>query len=135
MGILRDIFEEKVKIWEGSDEEVYESYCQQLKSTGMKIQAFTVNQRTPKCSGNCATCMAIQNEQEDEELGYKKLGRGCSDDLLNAKQDYEIYTIFVKKSEEQKALDLLGLEPFEGEAWPKTPSSCSTRNALKTQLK
>ena len=119
MGILRDIFEEKVKIWEGSDLALYESYCKDLKKAGMKIQAFTVNQRTPKCSGNCATCMAVQNEKEDEELGYKKLGRGCSYDLLNAKEDYDIYNIFVKKSEEKKALDLLGIPPFEGETWPK----------------
>lgn len=125
MGILRDIFEEKVKIWEGVDEEVYEAYCSELRDAGMKIQAFTVNQRTPKCNGNCATCMAVQNEKEDEELGYKKLGRGCSDDLLNSKKDYDIFTIFVKKSEEQKALDLLGLEPYEGEAWPDRSSKPS----------
>ena len=123
MGILRDIFEEKVKIWEGTDQEAYESYCKELRAAGMKIQAFTVNQRTPKCNGKCATCMAVQNEKEDEELGYKKLGRGCSDDLLNAKKDYDIYTIFVKKSEEQKALDLLGLPPFEGETWPNAAAA------------
>jgi len=118
MGILRDIFEEKVKLWEGTDEDLYKSYCEQLRGIGMKIQAFTVNQRTPKCNGNCATCMAVQNEREDEELGYKKLGRGCSDDILNPTKPYDIYNIFVKKSEEQKALDLLGLEPYEGEKWP-----------------
>lgn len=114
MGILRDIFEEKIKIWEGPDEELYESYCKQLRAAKMKIQAFTVNQNTLKCSGNCANCAAL-NEKEDEELGYKKLGRGCSDDLLNPKKDYDIYAIFVKKSEVQKAMNLLGLEELPPE--------------------
>ena len=52
MGILRDIFEEKHRIFEGPDEEAYKEYCTTLKKAGIRIQAFEVNQRTLFCSGN-----------------------------------------------------------------------------------
>ena len=110
MGILRDIFEEKIRIWEGIDEEAFESYKEKLKKAGIKASAFKVNQRTLKCTGNCGSCPAMTSALEDEELGYKKLGRGCSDNLLKEPGEHEIFTIFVKKSEEFKALELLGLE-------------------------
>lgn len=110
MGILRDIFEEKVRIWEGIDEDAFEAFKEQLKAAGIKASAFKVNQRTLKCTGNCGSCPAMTSALEDEELGYKKLGRGCSDNLLKEPGEFDIYTIFVKKSEEFKALDLLGLE-------------------------
>lgn len=121
MGILRDIFEEKHRIFEGPDEEAYKEYCATLKKAGIRIQAFEVNQRTLKCTGNCGSCPAIKSaamsaEEEDAELGYRKLGRGCSDNLLNEPGEERLFTIFVKKSEEKKALDLLGLEPLPQEA-------------------
>ena len=114
MGLLRDIFEEKVKIWEGPDEEVYDRYCKELRSAGIKIQAFIVNQKRPKCTGNCASCMEHLETYKTAEGEKIKLGAGCSDDLLTAGKPYDLYTIFVKKSEEQKCLDMLGLPP-----WPK----------------
>ena len=121
MGILRDIFEEKHRIFEGPDEEAYKDYCTTLKKAGIRIQAFEVNQRTLKCTGNCGSCPAMKSaamsaEEEDAELGYRKLGRGCSDNLLNEPGEERLFTIFVKKSEEKKALDLLGLEPLPQEA-------------------
>lgn len=39
MGILRDIFEEKHRIFEGPDEEAYKEYCATLKKAGIRIQA------------------------------------------------------------------------------------------------
>lgn len=121
MGILRDIFEEKHRIFEGPDEEAYKEYCTTLKKAGIRIQAFEVNQRTLKCTGNCGSCPAMKSAamsaaEEDAELGYRKLGRGCSDNLLNEPGEERLFTIFVKKSEEKKALDLLGLEPLPQEA-------------------
>ena len=104
----------KHRIFEGPDKEAYKEYCATLKKAGIRIQAFEVNQRTLKCTGNCGSCPAMKSaamrrREEDAELGYRKLGRGCSDNLLNEPGEERLFTIFVKKSEEKKALDLLGL--------------------------
>ena len=77
-------------------------YCATLKKAGIRIQAFEVNQRTLKCTGNCGSCPAMKSaamsaEEEDAELGYRKLGRGCSDNLLNEPGEERLFTIFVKK--------------------------------------
>jgi N-acetylglutamate synthase-like GNAT family acetyltransferase len=108
MGILRDIFEEKVKIWEGTDTEVYEQFCTTLKQSGMKIQAFKVNQERPKCNGNCAGCAAMQQIPEGGE-SWEKIGSGLCDDLVEHGTGTDLFAIYVKKSEVEKAKQLLNL--------------------------
>jgi len=106
MGILSDIFSVKEKLWQGEDKELYDSYCSRLRSEGLVIQAFRVNQERPKCNGNCATCPARGNY--DENAGFKdKLGIGFSADLLTPKGENEIYAIYVKKKELSKARKIL----------------------------
>ena len=110
MGILSDIFSVKEKLWQGEDKTLYDSYCDTLKSAGLVIQAFKVNQERPKCNGNCATCPA--RGDFDENASFKeKLGSGFSADLLTPKGDREIYAIYVKKKELGKAQELIGAVP------------------------
>ncbi|MBQ9157417.1 MAG: hypothetical protein IJ137_11635 [Eubacterium sp.] len=102
MGILSDIFSVKEKLWQGDDKPLYDKYCEMLRSAGLVIQAFKVNQERPKCNGNCATCPA--RGDYDENAGFReKLGSGFSADLLTKKGDSEIYAIYVKKKEFEKA--------------------------------
>ncbi|MCI8992182.1 MAG: hypothetical protein HFG80_05560 [Eubacterium sp.] len=106
MGFLRDLFEEKIQIWEGSDTTVYKEFCGRLKNAGMKIQAFKVNTNRPKCTGNCATCAAMQEIPEGGE-SWEKIGSGLCDDLIGEHGKEEIFTIYVKKSDADRARALL----------------------------
>ncbi len=106
MGKLYDIFSIKEKLWQGEDKELYDRYCKQLRDGGLVIQAFKVNQERPKCSGNCATCPVRKEFSEDASF-RDKLGSGLSDDLLTHKGESEIYAIYVKKKEYQKAMELI----------------------------
>jgi hypothetical protein len=108
MGILSDIFSVKEKLWQGEDKDLYDRYCEALRAGGLVIQAFKVNQERPKCSGNCATC-PVRTQFDENATVRDKLGSGLSDDLLTHKGDSEIYAIYVKKKEFQKALALTGL--------------------------
>lgn len=106
MGFFSDIFSIKEKIWQGRNKELYEKYCEVLKENGFRIQAFKINQERPKCNGNCATCAACGGIEEDASF-YDKLGSGCSDDLLTAKSGDDIYAIYVKQKELEKAQQVL----------------------------
>ena len=105
MGILRDIFEEKKKVWEGADIEFYELACSSLRESGMKIQAFKVNAKV-KCEGGCLGCKAGCNSFDEDTPFYKKIGAGISTDLME-KNPVDIYDIFVKKSDEARASDII----------------------------
>lgn len=106
MGKLYDIFSVKEKLWQGDDKELYDRYCKVLRDAGLVIQAFKVNQERPKCSGNCATCPVRMDF--DENASFRdKLGSGFSADLLMPKGDHEIYAIYVKKKELEKARNLI----------------------------
>lgn len=110
MGLIRDIFEEKVMIWEGANMDLYNSVCNNLKANGIKIQAFKVNQDKPKCDGNCATCMGTLPESKQDNksiINYDLLGTGCKDDLLEKPLGYDIYAIYVKKSDVSRARELM----------------------------
>ncbi|MCR5785301.1 MAG: hypothetical protein K6G40_06650 [Eubacterium sp.] len=109
MGFIRDIFEEKVKIWEGENKELYNTVCHNLKNAGIKVQAFKVNQNKPKCDGNCASCMGKAPESEDGIINYNALGTGCKDDILEKSTGYDIYAIYVKKSDVSQARGLMNL--------------------------
>lgn len=106
MGFFSDIFSIKEKIWQGRNIELYEKYCEALRSNGFKIQAFKINQERPKCTGNCAACAACGDIGEDVSF-YDKLGSGCSDDLLTAKNGDDIYAIYVKQKDLEKAQQVL----------------------------
>ncbi|MBR0409846.1 MAG: hypothetical protein IJI25_02420 [Eubacterium sp.] len=112
MGIISDIFSVKEKLWQGEDKHLYDSYCEKLRSGGLVIQAFKVNQERPKCNGNCATCPA--RGSYDENAGFKeKLGSGFSADLLTHKGENEIYAIYVKKKEFEKAKELISFSSLQ----------------------
>lgn len=106
MGIISDIFSIKEKLWQGKEKHIYDRYCEVLRSAGLVIQAFKINQERPKCSGNCSTCPACGGFDEDASF-RDKLGSGVSADILTEKGDFDIYAIYVKKKEYQKALDLI----------------------------
>ena len=107
MGFLRDIFEEKIEIWEGSDKERYDNICRDLKENGIKIQAFKVNQNKPKCDGNCASCVGATPESDDGIINYSALGAGCKDDILEKSKGYDIYAVYVKKSDITRAKSVI----------------------------
>ncbi len=111
MGFLADIFAEKVLLWEGKDEELYEAYKTKLKEAKIKNSAFTKNQQTPKCDGNCGMCPMAAREFGTETPFYEKFGNACdsSVDILNKKESFEIYDIYVKKSEIDKAKNVCGI--------------------------
>ena len=106
MGILTDFFAAKEELLRTSDMEAIELGCRTLKEAGMFYQKVRINQETPKCDGNCAGCAAMEQVDEDAPM-YKKIGVGCSSDLLNPKGDKEIYAIYVKQSELDKAREIL----------------------------
>ncbi len=107
MGFLRDIFEEKIEIWEGTDKKLYEDICQKLKQNGIKIQAFKVNQNKPKCDGNCAACVGATPEEDGGIINYNALGTGCKDDLLEKAIGVDKYAIYVKKSDVSGAREFM----------------------------
>ena len=107
MGIIRDIFEEKIEIWEGPDKELYDKVCRSLKDNGIKIQAFKVNQNKPKCDGDCASCVGAAPKCEEGIINYNALGAGCKDDILEKSRGYDIYAIYVKKSDVSRARELM----------------------------
>lgn len=106
MGILSDIFSVKEKLWQGEDKALYDRYCKALRANGLVIQAFKVNQERPKCSGNCATC-PVRTEFDENATFRDKLGSGMSEDLLTHRGESEIYAIYVKKKEYQKAEEII----------------------------
>ena len=105
MGLLRDIFEDKRKVWEGADTSFYAKACEALKNSGMKIQAFKVAAKV-KCEGHCLGCKAGCKEFDEDTPFYKKIGSGISTNLIE-ENEVDIYDIFVKKSDESRALELL----------------------------
>ena len=108
MGLLSDIFAVKEEIWRGGDMELCEKLCGTLKENGYFFQKIKINQEAPTCDGNCAGCAAMKEVDENEPF-YKKIGVGCSSDLLGKKEDYEIYAVYVKKAEEEKIRQLLAI--------------------------
>ena len=106
MGVLSDIFSVKEELWQGEDKELWSRYCKVLQDGGLVIQAFKRNQRRPKCNGNCATC-PVRQEFDENATFRDKLGSGLSDDLLMPGGEKDVYAIYVKKKEYQKAQDLI----------------------------
>ena len=109
MGILGDIFSEKVNIWEEENEELYERNCKLLRDAGFKIQAFKVNKRPEGCSGNCFKCVAqCAGKGKQEEIPtYEKIGSGITTDMFGDSDSPDRYAIYVKKSEMQQALKII----------------------------
>ena len=105
MGFLRDLLEDKKKVWEGADTSFYAKACETLKASGMKIQAFKVAAKV-KCEGHCLGCKAGCHEFDEDTPFYEKIGSGISTNLIE-ENEIDIYDIFVKKSDESRALEIL----------------------------
>ena len=108
MGKIRDAFSVKEMLWEGMNKAEYDRYCELLRSNNISIWAFTRNQETTKCSGECGKCGNCDFTEDTPT--YKKIGSGLSVDLLNEKKDYEIYAIYVKKSELNLTKEIIGIK-------------------------
>ncbi len=107
MGIIKDLFEEKKLVWEGADYDFYTRICAILKGEGIKVQAFKLNQNVPKCKGDCLSCHAACDDFDENTPFYEKIGSGLSVDALEKPKPYDIYDIYVKISDEQRAKGII----------------------------
>ncbi len=112
LGAFADFFAVKEEIFRGSNMDLIDQCCAELKAAGRFYQRIKINQETPKCDGNCAGCAAMEQVDENTPM-YKKIGIGCSSDLLTSREPYDIFAIYVKKSEEEQCRKIIA--PLTGE--------------------